>query len=193
MQAIKRERIKEGSESLHDFNNLLNRFELGDEVTLKVQARLDKMRQQAGFKRFALKRQGVDGFLGSELNAIENFAGMIPGLKTLSKSNIATRQTAEFETAILTYLQGGLESASRINFNNKIGLTLNKPVSISDGKGGLKKTTLSKDYPVAAKVAEALKDNAFGQLTGNKFIEKMSELGSDFIGKSGLTLSLIHI
>ena len=187
VQGIKRERIKEGSESFHDFNNLLNRFELGDEVNLKVQARLDKMRQQSGFKRFALKRQGVDGFLGSELNAIENFAGVIPGLKTLSKSNIATRQTAEFETAILTYLQGGLESASRINFNNKLGLTLNKPVSISDGKGGVRKTTIATEYPNASKVAEAIKGNAYGELSPGVFIEKLSQLGSDYIGNSGLT------
>ena len=68
-----------------------------------------------------------------------------------------------------------------------MGKVLNDATVISDGKGKTKRTTVAKDYPVAAKVAEALKDNAFGQLTGNKFIEKMSELGSDYIGKSGLT------
>ena len=187
IEIIKRDRDKAGSEAFNAFNELFKRFDLTDAAFIKAQEAMSFARKQTGFKKFSLKRQGVDGYLGSELNANQHFIKKIPGLTTLSEKNLSTRQTAEFETAMLQYLQGGLEAASRIEFNAKMGKILNEPLSISDGKGGLKKTTLGKDYPVAAKVAEALKDNAFGQLTGSKFIEKMSELGSDFIGKSGLT------
>ena len=187
VEIIKRDRDKAGSEAFNAFNELFKRFDLTDTAFIQAQEAMNFARKQTGFKKFSLKRQGVDGYLGSELNANQHFVKKIPGLTTLSEKNLSTRQTAEFETAMLQYLQGGLEAASRIEFNAKMGKILNEPLSISDGKGGLKKTTLGKDYPVAAKVAEALKDNAFGQLTGNKFIERMSELGSDFIGKSGLT------
>ncbi len=187
VEIIKRDRDKAGSEAFNAFNELFKRFDLTDTAFIQAQEAMNFARKQTGFKKFSLKRQGVDGYLGSELNANQHFIKKIPGLTTLSEKNLSTRQTAEFETAMLQYLQGGLEAASRIEFNAKMGKVLNEPLSISDGKGGLKKTTLGKDYPVAAKVAEALKDNAFGQLTGSKFIEKMSELGSDFIGKSGLT------
>ena len=187
VEIIKRDRDKAGSEAFNAFNELFKRFDLTDTAFLQAQEAMNFARKQTGFKKFSLKRQGVDGYLGSELNARQEFVRKIPGLTALSEKNLSTRQTAEFETAMLQYLQGGLEAASRIEFNAKMGKVLNEPLSVSDGKGGLKKTTLSRDYPVASKVAEALKDNAFGQLTGNKFIEKMSELGSDYIGKSGLT------
>ncbi len=187
VEIIKRDRDKAGSEAFNAFNELFKRFDLTDTAFLQAQEAMNFARKQTGFKKFSLKRQGVDGYLGSELNARQEFIRKIPGLTALSEKNLSTRQTAEFETAMLQYLQGGLEAASRIEFNAKMGKVLNEPLSVSDGKGGLKKTTLSRDYPVASKVAEALKDNAFGQLTGNKFIEKMSELGSDYIGKSGLT------
>jgi len=102
-------------------------------------------RKQTGFKKFSLKRQGVDGYLGSELNARQEFIRKIPGLTTLSEKNLSTRQTAEFETAILQYLQGGLEAASRIEFNAKMGKVLNDATVISDGKGKTKRTTVDKD------------------------------------------------
>jgi len=187
VEIIKRDRDKAGSEAFNAFNELFKRFDLTDASFLKAQEAMSYARKQTGFKKFSLKRQGVDGYLGSELNARQEFIKKIPGITTLSEKNLSTRQTAEFETAILQYLQGGLEAASRIEFNAKMGKVLNDATVISDGKGKTKRTTVAKDYPVAAKVAEALKDNAFGQLTGNKFIEKMSELGSDYIGKSGLT------
>ena len=187
VEIIKRDREKAGSEAFNAFNELFKRFDLTDASFLKAQEAMSYARKQTGFKKFSLKRQGVDGYLGSELNARQEFIKKIPGITTLSEKNLSTRQTAEFETAILQYLQGGLEAASRIEFNAKMGKVLNDATVISDGKGKTKRTTVAKDYPVAAKVAEALKDNAFGQLTGNKFIEKMSELGSDYIGKSGLT------
>ena len=187
VEIIKRDRDKAGSEAFNAFNELFKRFDLTDASFLKAQEAMNFARKQTGFKKFSLKRQGVNGYLGSELNARQHFIKKIPGITTLSEKNLSTRQTAEFETAILQYLQGGLEAASRIEFNNKMGKVLNEATVISDGKGKTKRTTIAKDYPVAAKVAEALKDNAYGQLTGNKFIEKMSELGSDYIGKSGLT------
>ena len=187
VETVQRERQKPGNEAFNAFNELFTRFELTDEAFLKVQERIDKIRQQAGFKKFSLQRIGVDGYLGSKLNAREYFVGKVPGLKTISEKNIDTRQAAQFETAILQYLQGGIESASRIEFNKKLGQVLNQPTIVSDGKGGTRKTTLTKDYPVASRLANEIKGNAYGEIASNKFVEKMSELGSDFIGKSGLT------
>ena len=187
VETVMRERQKPGNEAFHAFNELFTRFELTDEAFLKVQERIDKIRQQAGFKKFSLQRIGVDGYLGSKLNAREYFAQNVPGLKKLSETNINTRQAGQFETAILQYLQGGIESASRIEFNKKLGQILNQPTIVSDGKGGTKKTALTKDYPVATQLANTLKENAFGEIQSNKFVEKMSEIGSDYIGKSGLT------
>ena len=187
VETVMRERQKPGNEAFHTFNELFTRFELTDEAFLKVQEKIDKIRQQAGFKKFSLQRIGVDGYLGSKLNAREYFAQNVPGLKKLSESNINTRQAAQFETAILQYLQGGVESASRIEFNKKLGQILNQPTIVSDGKGGTRKTALTKDYPVATRLANEIKGNAFGEIQSNKFVEKMSEIGSDYIGKSGLT------
>ena len=187
VETVQRERQKPGNEAFNAFNELFTRFELTDEAFLKVQERIDKIRQQAGFKKFSLQRIGVDGYLGSKLNAREYFVGKIPGLTKISESNINTRQAAQFETAILQYLQGGIESASRIEFNKKLGQILNQPTIVSDGKGGTKKTALTKDYPVATRLANEIKGNAFGEIQSNKFVEKMSEIGSDYIGKSGLT------
>ena len=187
VQVVKRDRDKAGSEAFNSFNELFTRFELTDEAFIKVQEKIDKIRRSTGFKKFALQRQNVDGFLGSELNARQEFVKKIPGVKGLSEKNLATRQTAEFETAILQYLQGGIEAANRIEFNTKMGQVLNRVVTVSDGKGGTRKTTIGKDYPTASKVAEDLKSNAFGEASPLKFIEKLSEMGSDYIGKSGLT------
>ena len=187
VQVVKRDRDKAGSEAFNAFNELFTRFELTDEAFIKVQEKIDKIRRSTGFKKFALQRQNVDGFLGSELNARQEFVKKVPGFKGLSEKNLATRQTAEFETAILQYLQGGIEAANRIEFNTKMGKVLNQVVTVSDGKGGTRKTTIGKDYPTASKVAEDLKSNAFGESSPLKFIEKLSEMGSDFIGKSGLT------
>ena len=55
-----RERQKPGNEAFNAFNELFTRFELTDEAFLKVQERIDKIRQQAGFKKFSLQRIGVD-------------------------------------------------------------------------------------------------------------------------------------
>ena len=187
VETVMRERQKPGNEAFQAFNELFTRFELTDEAFLKVQERIDKIRQQAGFKKFSLQRIGVDGYLGSKLNAREFLTGKIPGLKGISEKNINTRQSAQFETAILQYLQGGVEAASRIDFNKKLGQILNQPTVVSDGKGGTRKTSLTKDYPVATRLANEIKGNAFGEIQSNKFVEKMSEIGSDYIGKSGLT------
>ena len=73
---------------------------------------------------------------------------------------------------LYTILQGGIESASRIDFNKKLGQILNQPTVVSDGKGGTRKTSLTKDYPVATRLANEIKGNAFGEIQSNKFVEK---------------------
>ena len=144
VEIIKRDRDKAGSEAFNAFNELFKRFDLTDASFLKAQEAMNFARKQTGFKKFSLKRQGVDGYLGSELNARQEFIKKIPGITTLSEKNLSTRQTAEFETAILQYLQGGLEAASRIEFNAKMGKVLNEATVISDGKGKTKRTTIAR-------------------------------------------------
>ena len=186
VQIAQRDRSPVGSEAVIEFNRLFNKFDLTDEVYLKFQERVNEARKKTGFKKFSLQRIGVGGYLGSRLHARQEFVRQKLGRK-LAERDLDSRQAADFEQSISTYVRGGLEAGNRINFNTLLGKILNEPVTISDGKGGLKKTTLSKDYPNAAELAENLKANAYGELRPGKLVEKLSTLGSDYIGKSGLT------
>ena len=185
-QIVQRDRAPTGSEAFLEFNKLFDRYDLADEAFLKFQEAVVKERARTGFKKFALSRSGVDGYLGSRLQAKQEFLKQKLGEK-ISERSIDSRQTADFAQAISTYVRGGIESAERIAFNTQMSRILNEPLSVSDGKGGIKKTTLKKDYRNAADIAENLKQNAFGELRPGQLIERLSTLGSDYIGKSGLT------
>ena len=186
VQIVKRDRAPTGSEAFNEFNKLFDRYDLADEAFLKFQEAVNKERARTGFKKFALSRSGVDGYLGSRLHARQEFVQQKLGRK-LAERDLDSRQAADFAQAISTYVRGGIESAERIAFNSRMGKILNEPFSISDGKGGIRKTTIKKDYRNAAEVAENLKQNAYGELRPGQLVEKLSTLGSDFIGKSGLT------
>ena len=185
VQIVKRERSQKGSEEFDAFNKLFERYELTDEAFLKYQEAVDKVRKATGFRKFSLQRQGVQGHLGSRLHAEQMFIKKVA--KKFSERDLDSRQAADFETSILSYLQGGITAGERLAFNREFGTILNKPVVISDGMGGTKKTTLRKDHPVAAQMAEQLRANAFGELKSGPLVEKLSQLGSDYIGNSGLT------
>ena len=185
-QIVQRDRAPTGSEAFLEFNKLFDRYDLADEAFLKFQEAVVKERARTGFKKFALSRSGVDGYLGSRLQAKQEFLKQKLGEK-ISERSIDSRQTADFAQAISTYVRGGIESAERIAFNTQMSRILNEPLSVSDGRGGIKKTTLKKDYRNAADIAENLKQNAFGELRPGQLIERLSTLGSDYIGKSGLT------
>lgn len=185
-QIVPRERAPSGAEAITEFNRLFNRFDLTDEVYLKLQEKINEARKKTGFKKFSLQRIGVGGYLGSRLHARQEFVRQKLGRK-LAERDLDSRQAADFEQAISTYVRGGLESGNLITFNTLLGKILNEPVTISDGKGGLTKTILSKDYPNAAELAENLKANAYGELRPGKLIERLSTFGSEYIGESGLT------
>jgi len=186
---VKRDRSKLGNEEFDAFNRLFEKYDLNDGEFLRFQDAIIKEREATGFKKFSLQRQGVGGFLGSRLHARQMLLeqSKIPGAKKLSERDIDTRQAADFESALISYTKGGITSAERIAFNKELSKILNEVVVVSDGKGGTKNTTLAKDYPVAAQVARELKGNAFGELKPNQLIEKLSTLGSEYIGDSGLT------
>jgi len=186
---VKRDRSKLGNEEFDAFNRLFERYDLNDGEFLRFQDAIIKEREATGFKKFSLQRQGVGGFLGSRLHARQMLLeqSKIPGAKKLSERDISTRQAADFESALLSYTKGGITSAERIAFNKELSKVLNEVAVVSDGKGGTKITTLAKDYPVAAQMARELKGNAFGELKPNQVIEKLSTLGSKYIGDSGLT------
>jgi len=185
-EIVPRDRAPTGSEAFLEFNKLFDRYDLTDAAFLKIQDAIIKERARTGFKKFALSRSGVDGYLGSRLQAKQEFLKQKLGEK-ISERSIDSRQAADFAQAISTYVRGGIESAERIAFNTQMGKILNEPLSVSDGRGGIKKTTLKKDYKNAADIAENLKQNAFGELRPGQLIERLSTLGSDYIGKSGLT------
>jgi hypothetical protein len=166
-----------GTEQLSAFNRLFENYDLTESAFIKYQEAIDKARQQTGFKKFSIQRQGVKGFLGSELNAREFF------LKSLRKDkNINLKQSRDFESAILTYIKGGLRAADRLDFNREFGRIMNEPVITADGS----RKTIAQVYPNAKNLAEQLKQNAYGELSTNKFIEKFEQIGSDYIGQSGL-------
>ncbi len=186
VKVVKRDRSQLGSEELTSFDRLFTKYNLDSESFIQYQAAVDKMRKSVGFKRFSLQRKGVDGYLGSRSNAIAALGTKFLGSK-LGDRNIDLKQIADFTKAATDYTKGGITSAMRIDFTKKFGDIWNKPISISDGRGGIKKTTLRKDYPVAAKLAEELHGNAFGELRPTPLVEKLSQLGSDYIGNAGLT------
>jgi|5B_taG_2_1085324.scaffolds.fasta_scaffold00686_3 hypothetical protein len=185
VQIVKRERSKLGNEEFDAFSKLFERYELTDEAFLNYQQAIDKARQATGFRKFSLQRQGVNGFLGSRLHAKQMYIKKF--LKKFSERDLDTRQAADFETAILSYLKGGITAGERLAFNKELGQTLNQVTVVSDGKGGTRNTTIGKDYPISAQMAQQLKANAFGELQPSKLIEKLSQVGSDYIGNSGLT------
>ena len=166
-----------GTEQLSAFNRLFENYDLTESAFIKYQEAIDKARQQTGFKKFSIQRQGVKGFLGSEINAREFF------LKSLRKDkNLNLKQSRDFESAILTYIKGGLRAADRLDFNREFGRIMNEPVIAADGS----RKTVAQVYPNAKNLAEQLKQNAYGELSTNKFIEKFEQIGSDYIGQSGL-------
>jgi len=166
-----------GTEQLSAFNRLFENYDLTESAFIKYQEAIDKARQQTGFKKFSIQRQGVKGFLGSEISAREFF------LKSLRKDkNLNLKQSRDFESAILTYIKGGLRAADRLDFNREFGRIMNEPIILQDGS----RKTVAQAYPNAKNLAEQLKQNAYGELSTNKFIEKFEQIGSDYIGQSGL-------
>ena len=186
VQIVKRDRSKLGSEEFDAFSRLFEKYDLADEAFLNYQQAVDKARQATGFRKFSLQRQGVNGYLGSKLHAQAEFARSKMS-KKLAERDLDSRQSADFETAILSYLKGGITAGERLAFNKELGQILNQVTVVSDGKGGTRNTTIGKDYPVAAKMAQELKSNAFGEIQPGKLIERLSRVGSDYIGNSGLT------
>ena len=186
VKVVKRDRSQLGSEELTSFDRLFTKYNLDSESFIQYQAAVDKMRKSVGFKRFSLQRKGVDGYLGSESNARAALGTKFLGSK-IGDRNVDLKRIADFTKAATDYTKGGITSAMRIDFTKKFGDIWNKPISISNAKGGLSKTTLRKDYPVAAKFAEELRGNAFGELRPAPLVEKLSQLGSDYIGNAGLT------
>ena len=186
VKIVKRDRSQLGSEELTSFDRLFTKYNLDSESFIQYQAAVDKMRKSVGFRRFSLQRKGVDGYLGSESHARAALGTKFLGTK-IGDRNLKLKRIADFVKAATDYTKGGITSGIRIEATKKFGDIWNKPITISDGKGGTKRTTLRRDYPVAARFAEELRANAFGELRPAPLVEKLSQLGSDYIGNAGLT------
>ena len=84
-----------------EFNKLFDRYDLADEAFLKFQEAVNKERARTGFKKFALSRSGVDGYLGSRLHASQEFVGQKIS-KKLAERDLDSRQASDFAQAILS-------------------------------------------------------------------------------------------
>jgi len=182
VQLVKVEREALGSSELNAFTRLFENYDLNESAFIKVQEAIDKARQQTGFKKFSIQRQGVKGFLGSRIHAQEHFIKRIPLGKKFADKSIDLKQARDFQSSILTYIKGGTRAASRLGTNKELGKILNEPIMLPNGK----RTTIQAAYPVASRVASDLKANAYGELTTNKTLEKFEQLGSNYMGQSGL-------
>ena len=186
VKVVKRERSQLGSEELTAFDRLFTKYNLDSDSFIQYQAAVDKMRKSVGFRRFSLQRKGVDGYLGSVSHAKAALGTKFLGTK-IGDRNLKLKRLADFIKAATDYTKGGITSGIRMEATKKFGEIWNSPITISDGKGGTKRTTLRRDYPVAARFGEELRANAFGELRPAPLVEKLSQLGSDYIGNAGLT------
>jgi hypothetical protein len=149
---------------------------------------MSEARTKTGFKKFALPRQQVDGYLGSELAAKNYFLSEKLGTKI--DRNINAKMASDFETAVSLYTKGAVTAASRWKTNYNLNNLLNKKFVVPLPNGGFRTTTLQAEFPNSAKALEAQKQLVYGELPRRKFEEVADKIGSKWFGESGLGKAL---
>lgn len=149
---------------------------------------MSEARTKTGFKKFALPRQQVDGYLGSELAARNYFLSEKLGTKI--DRNINAKMASDFETAVSLYTKGAVTAASRWKTNYNLNNLLNKKFVVPLPNGGFRTTTLQAEFPNSAKALEAQKQLVYGELPRRKFEEVADKIGSKWFGESGLGKAL---
>ena len=149
---------------------------------------MSEARTKTGFKKFALPRQQVDGYLGSELAAKNYFTSEKLGAKI--DRNINAKMASDFETAVSLYTKGAVTASSRWKTNYNLNNLLNKKFVVPLPNGGFRTTTLQAEFPNSAKALEAQKQLVYGELPRRKFEEVADKIGSKWFGESGLGKAL---
>ena len=155
------------------------------ELLEKLEEFMIENRVEKGFGKFALRRQDVDGYLGSRLAAQNYWSGQVLGKKALEK-NINARMVKDFETAMTLYVSGAVRAASRHTINKWINDFENKKIVVPKADGTLRITSIKKDAPNAVKFGDIQKRNIYGELQDGKISEAVSNIGRKYLGESGM-------
>ena len=155
------------------------------ELIEKLEEFMIENRVEKGFGKFALRRQDVDGYLGSRLAAQNYWSGKVLGKKALEK-NINARMVKDFESAMTLYVSGAVRASSRHTINKWINDFENKKIVVPKADGTLRITSIKKDAPNAIKFGDIQKRNIYGELQDGKISEAVSNIGRKYLGESGM-------
>ena len=126
------------------------------ELLDKLEQFMVENRVEKGFGKFTLKRQDVDGYLGSRLAAQNYFSGKVFG-KTALEKNINARMVKDFESAMTLYVSGAVRAASRHKVNKWLNDFENKKIVVPREDGTLRVTSIKRDAPNAVKYGDIQK------------------------------------
>ena len=155
------------------------------ELLEKLEDFMMEQRVEKGFGKFALRRQDVDGYLGSRLAAQNYCSGKLLGKGQLEK-NINAKMAKDFETAMTLYVSGAVRAASRHETNKWLNDFISKKIVVPQPDGSLRVTTLQKDTPNAISYADVQKRNVYGELQEGKISQAANQIGRKWVGESGL-------
>mgnify|MGYP003630275335 FL=1 len=162
------------------------------ELLEKLEGFMMENRVEKGFGKFTLKRQDVDGYLGSRL-AAQNYwfsqtqKKFIGGEgKSALEKNINTKMAKDFESAMTLYISGAVRAASRHKTNKWLNDFENKKIVVPREDGTLRVTTIKKDSPNAVKYGDIQKRNIYGELQDGKISQAVSQIGRKWLGESGM-------
>ena len=158
------------------------------ELYRDIDTLMSEARTKTGFKKFAIPRQQVDGYLGSELAARNYFSAEKFGTKL--DRNINAKMASDFETAVSIYTKGAVTAASRWKTNYNLNKFLNEKFVVPLPNGGYRTTSLQAEFPNSAKALESQKQLVYGELPRRKFEEVADKIGSKWFGESGLAKTL---
>ena len=159
------------------------------ELLEKLEAFMMEQRVEKGFGKFALRRQDVDGYLGSRLAAQNYWSGKLLGKGQLEK-NINAKMAKDFETAMTLYVSGAVRAASRHNTNKWLNDFISKKIVVPQPDGSLRVTSLQKDSPNAISYADVQKRNIYGELQEGKISQAVNQIGKKWVGESGMVNTL---
>ena len=188
---VTKDKTREGAAELDALMELYRNDNLKKqmpELYRELDTIMSEARTKTGFKKFAIPRQQVDGYLGSELGARNYFAAEKFGTK-LDK-NINARMASEFETALTLYTKGAVTAASRWKTNYNLNKFLNEKFVVPLPNGGYRTTSLQAEFPNSAKALESQKQLVYGELPRRKLEEMADKIGSKWFGESGLARTL---
>ena len=188
---VTKEKTREGAVELDALMELYRNDNLKKQMP-DLYTQMDKMMSEAraktGFKKFAIPRQQVDGYLGSELAARNYF--LTEKLGTKVDRNINAKMASDFETALALYTKGAVTAASRWKTNYNLNKFLNEKFVVPLPNGGFRTTSLQAEFPNSAKALEAQKQLVYGELPRRKFEEVADKIASKWFGESGLAKTL---